>query len=72
MASHTVPGNRIRGFSGPRILSFEYHANVTAFTGHASVAYIHNHAETLAAELAANCNVSGYPTDFFHLFGILI
>lgn len=42
----------------PRILTYGYNANVTAFTDGASRDSIVSHAETLASSLAANRNVS--------------
>lgn len=47
----------------PRILTYGYNANVTAFTDGASRDSIVSHAETLASNLAANRNVSS-----FHLY----
>jgi hypothetical protein len=43
----------------PRILTYGYNANVTAFTDGASRDTIVSHAETLASSLAANRSVSG-------------
>jgi len=42
----------------PRILTYGYNANVTAFTDGASKDTIVSHAETLSSSLAANRNVS--------------
>jgi hypothetical protein len=42
----------------PRILTYGYNANVTAFTDGASRDSVVSHAETLASNLAANRNVS--------------
>jgi len=44
----------------PRILTYGYNANVTAFTDGASRDSIVSHAETLASNLAANRNVSSF------------
>lgn len=49
----------------PRILTYGYNANVAAFTDGASRDSIVSHAETLAANLGANRNVSelsSFPT----------
>ena len=43
----------------PRILTYGYDANVTAFTDGVSKDRIHNHAEHLASRLVANRSVSG-------------
>lgn len=45
----------------PRILTYGYNANVTAFTDGASRDSIVSHAETLASSLAANRSVSYHP-----------
>ena len=42
----------------PRILTYGYDANVTAFTDGVSKDRIHNHAEHLASRLVANRSVS--------------
>lgn len=42
----------------PRILTYGYNANVTAFTDGVSRDTVVSHAETLASSLAANRNVS--------------
>lgn len=44
----------------PRILTYGYNANVTAFTDGASRDSVVSHAETLASSLAANRNVRRY------------
>lgn len=44
----------------PRILTYGYNANVTAFTDGASRDSVVSHAETLASSLAANRNVGLY------------
>jgi hypothetical protein len=47
----------------PRILTYGYDANVTAFTDGVSKDKIHNHAEHLASRLVANRSVSSTACD---------